>query len=119
MFPPQCRSQLEALFYAAVDAVNPRTLVERVVAIEQSHLIVHPPSETIPQRFPLHGHIFIVGAGKGAGVLAQGLEALLGERITSGAVIVPTGQQLALRRVEVIYGEHPLPGEGVYTGRKE
>jgi hydroxypyruvate reductase len=64
----------------------------------------------------MNGRVLVIGAGKGAGFLAQGLEQLLVEHAVAGVVVVPAGQQIDLQRVAVVYGEHPLPGEGSLRG---
>ena len=110
MLSEEDRSRLQTLFTAAVDAVDPRHLIQRVVQLDHNRLVVQTPNQT--QDFPLTGRIFILGAGKGAGLLAQGLECVLGERVTDGIVALPQGQQVNLQRVTAIQGEHPLPGPG-------
>ena len=115
--PQLIRDQLHTLFSAAIAAVDPRSLVNRVVRKEQTVLLVQPPGEPSPQyRFPLHGRLLLLGAGKGAGLLAQGLEQLLEEQEVTGVVVVPAEQKTALRTVAVVHGEHPLPGEGSVQG---
>jgi hydroxypyruvate reductase len=110
MLSEEDRSRLQTLFTVAVDAVDPRHLIQRVVQLDHDRLIVRTPNQT--QCVPLTGRIFILGAGKGAGLLAQGLESVLGERVTGGIVALPQGQQVKLQRVIAIQGEHPLPGPG-------
>jgi glycerate 2-kinase len=114
------RAQLSALFAAAVDAVDPRRLIERVAKVEHAQLLVHEKTEGARTRtFPLKDRVFVIGAGKGAGLLAQGLEALLGKRLTKGVVVVPAGQAVELRRIAVVHGEHPLPGRGSVHGTEK
>lgn len=110
MLSEEVRSQLQTLFAAAVDAVDPRHLIQRTVRLDHNRLIVQTPNQI--QYIPLTGRIFILGAGKGAGLLAQGLESVLGERVTGGVVALPHGQQVHMQNVMTIHGEHPLPGPG-------
>ncbi len=113
------RDQLQVLFSAAVSAVDPRSLIDRSVRKEQDSLLVQPPGDSsLHYRFPLHGRIFLIGAGKGAGFLAQGLEHLLKGLEIIGVIVVPAGQKTDLHRVAVVHGEHPLPGEGSLQGAK-
>src|SRR5581483_6062707 len=115
--PQLTRDRLHALFSAAVAAVDPRFLISRVVRKEQTVLLVRPPGEPSPRyRFPLNRRLLLLGAGKGAGALAQGLEQLLEEQRVNGVVVVPAEQETALRTVAVVHGEHPLPGEGSVRG---
>ncbi|MGE4095844.1 MAG: glycerate kinase, partial [Candidatus Binatia bacterium] len=111
------RSPLRAVFAKAVAAVNPRQLIERLVHVEHKTLIVQEQSQPRKvHRFPFSGRVLLVGAGKGAGPLAEQLEIVLGPDLASGVVVVPCGQTLALQRVQCIEGDHPLPGEGSVRG---
>jgi hydroxypyruvate reductase len=114
------RAQLRALFTAAVAAVDPRTLIGRATAVDQDHLLIHAQDQnTRPYTFPLPERVFIIGAGKGAGFLAQGLEAVLGAKVCGGIVIIPTGLSTDTQRVTIVHGEHPLPGPGSLNGAEK
>jgi len=114
MSPVQARSHLRTLFMAAIDAVDPATLITRIARLENERLIVRTQDQE--SVFWLKGQVFIIGAGKGAGFLAQGLESLLGERIAGGVIVLPHGQEVALRRLAAVHAEHPLPGPGSAAG---
>lgn len=115
--PQFIRDQLHVLFAAAIAAVDPRALINRVIRKEQSFLLVQPPGEHSPRyRLPLPRRLLLIGAGKGAGLLAQGLEQLVEEQEIAGVIVIPTEQNTQLRAVTVIHGEHPLPGEGSVRG---
>jgi hydroxypyruvate reductase len=111
MSPKEARSSLCTFFAAAIAAVDPNTLIQRVVQLDRDRLYVRVPGREY--AFPLTERVFVLGAGKGAGYFAQGLEAVLGERIVGGAIIVPHGQNVSLQRIPTWYGEHPLPGSVV------
>ncbi|MBI3303633.1 MAG: glycerate kinase [Deltaproteobacteria bacterium] len=114
------RAQLRTLFAAAVDAVDPRQLIQRVVKVACARLLVRSGAEGAQVKtFPLSDRVFVVGAGKGAGLLAQGLESVLGERLARGVVVIPSGQTVGLHRVAVVHGEHPLPGPGSVHGAQQ
>jgi len=111
------RAHLRNLFQAAVDAVDPRRLMRRVVQVERAQLLITEERDTPQIRtFPLAGRILVIGAGKGAGLLAQELESVLDERLAGGVVVIPRGQTAELHRVAVVQGEHPLPGPGSAAG---
>ena len=114
MSPEEARSSLCTFFAAAIAAVDPNTLIQRVVQLDRDRLYVRVPGREY--AFPLTEQVFVLGAGKGAGYFAQGLEAVLRERIAGGAVIVPHGQSVSLQRIPTWYGEHPLPGSGSLAG---
>jgi len=53
--------------------------------------------------------IVVLGAGKASYPIARELEALLGERIADGLVILKHGQSGALERIHLAWGGHPIP----------
>ncbi len=136
MRPDDRHTLLTALFWTAIDAVHPRHLIPQTVTIEKERLIVRPRSlfETAGTlTLALTGRLFLIGAGKGAGSMAQALMSVLGQRrervrvpsnhtkkqatcpLFGGCIIIPSEQavsELSLPGVRVVQGEHPLPGPG-------
>ena len=114
------RTQLRTLFTAAVAAVDPRTLIGRATAVDRNHLLIYSQEQDAPScTFPLPERVFIIGAGKGAGLLAQGLESVLGANVRGGVVVIPTGISADTQRVTIVHGEHPLPGPGSLKGAEQ
>jgi hydroxypyruvate reductase len=72
---------------------------------------------TLPQ--PGRGKVLVTGAGKAAASLARGLEAVLGDRIDSGVVLVKHGHGLSLRRIAVLEGGHPVPDADGLAGTRQ
>ncbi len=134
MRPDDRYTLLTALFRTAVDAAHPRHLIPQTVTIENERLIVQPRDkegtcpaflddrrtrslfETVDAlTLALTGRLFLIGAGKGAGSMAQALMPALGQRRIGGCIIIPSEQavsDLFLPGVRVVQGEHPLPGPG-------
>lgn len=114
------RAQLRTLFTAAVAAVDPRTLIARATAVDHNRLLIHShEQETQASTLPLPDRVFIIGAGKGAGLLAQGLETVLGARVRGGVVVIPSGISVNTQRLTLVHGEHPLPGPGSLSGAEQ
>jgi len=90
------RRDLTRLFQAAVAAVEPAELVER-------HLR--------GVGTPFDGDLAVVGAGKGAGRMAAGVEASRGPDRVAGVVVVPRGSATALAAIRLAFASHPLPDE--------
>ncbi len=95
------REALEAVFRAAVDAVDGARLTGAAL-----------------RRAPLAGPVWVLGLGKVAGAMAEGAVRVLGdaaERVvlaTAAGAPTPAG-------AEVLLGEHPLPGPGsLAAGRR-
>lgn len=107
---PAIRAQLGTLFSAAVDAVQPASLIQRTVTLDKTSLTVRTGAKT--STFPMTGKVLLVGVGKGAGPMAEAFLPLLGQHLTGGVVIVPKGTELPLDPVATVGGEHPLPGPG-------
>ena len=116
MRPDDRYTLLTTLFRTAIEAVHPRHLIPQTVTIEKEQLIVRPRDETVGAlTLALTGRLFLIGAGKGAGSMAQALMSVLGQRGIGGCVIIPseqTASDLSLPGVRVVQGEHPLPGPG-------
>jgi hydroxypyruvate reductase len=110
----EARSHLCSLFTTAINAVDPRKLIQRVVYQAKDRLIVQEKDQAY--TLPLTKRVFILGAGKGAGFLAQGLETVLDECIVGGIVVLPHGQNVDLHHITIVHGEHPLPGPGSKEG---
>ena len=111
--PLACAS-LGALFSAAVAAVDPARLLQDALTRQPGQLSVRVGGHT--SRFSLDHNAFVLGAGKGAGRMAEALLPLLGEHLRGGVVVVPQDAALSLEPLHVIAGEHPLPGPGSLRG---
>lgn len=101
---------LPALFDVAVQAVHPRHLIPRTVSIRSDTLSVRAAGAVLD--LPLRGRLVLVGAGKGAGAMAEALVSASHGRITRGCVVVPGEASLSIPNVTVVRGEHPVPGPG-------
>ena len=60
----------------------------------------------------------VLGAGKASLRIAVALEAMLGDCIDAGLVVVPRGQGGRLDRIEVIEADHPLPSPDSVTAAR-
>jgi glycerate-2-kinase len=102
-------------FEAAIKAVNPKKLVS-------SKLMFKDPILKVDDRvFNLDHfrHIYVIGAGKASGSMAEALEALLGKRITDGIINVPRGCKHKTEIVKVNEASHPIPDESGVKGVKQ
>src|SRR5262245_3154544 len=58
--------------------------------------------------------VIVLGCGKASAAIARVLEEVLGDRITTGLVVVKDGHQAPTRTVRVVEAAHPVPdGRGV------
>ncbi len=95
---------LRSIFEAAIRAVDAESLV-------RSRFARLVPDEEAFFRVPSGGKLVVVGAGKAAGAMARGVEAVLGERIDGGFVVVKDGHEEPLDRLESAVAAHPVPDE--------
>jgi hydroxypyruvate reductase len=109
------RKQALEIFNAGVKAVDPVAAVYRHVKVKDETLSIDD------QSFDLKNfeRIIIVGAGKAVAPMAKALEDLLGDRIANGVIVVKEGHGLALKRVKICEGGHPVPDEGGVQGTEE
>ncbi len=60
--------------------------------------------------------IFVIGAGKASGGIAQALDQILSDRITDGCFVLKHGDEVLLDHLRVIYASHPIPDENSLLG---
>lgn len=99
---------------AALEAADPRKLVERAITLEGGAL------EAGGHKYELgsYGKVVVLGGGKASALMAAAVEHTLGEAIDEGVVIVPDTQKALpeLRRIKLEKSSHPLPTEeGVHA----
>ena len=101
------RKALEAIFMAGLKAVDPEEAVRRHVERIGNRLRVGE------RLYPLEGfrRIIVTGAGKGTAPMAKALEEILGDRLTSGWIIVKYGHGLPLKKIRVMEAGHPMPDQ--------
>lgn len=107
----ELRRDAESIALAGIEAADGSKLVLRAVRREENRVWFHPREAYNLDAFQ---RVIVAGAGKAAGPMAQGLEALLGDRITGGCIAVPAGTRRTdvPTRIDVVEAEHPLPGGG-------
>ena len=100
---------LRLIFQAALDAVEPRSLIERRLILQAERLLVR--GDGPEQAFDLGAfqRVLVLGAGKAAAPMAEALEGLLGRRISGGLIVVKDGYGRPLSRVRCLEAGHPVP----------
>ncbi|MDQ3248620.1 MAG: glycerate kinase [Chloroflexota bacterium] len=112
---PDVRHTILSVLEAALAAVDPNQAVRAVLQRDGNTLIVGTQHYDLA-RFR---RIFVVGAGKAGAPMAQAVEAILGDRITSGLVVVKTGHGAPTYHIKVVEAAHPVPdAAGVAAGRQ-
>ena len=113
----QARRFVLELLEAAFVAANPSQMVCNALQVKGSQL-----------RFFNHqidldaiDGIYLVGAGKATGRMAEAAEEILGNYITDGIIIVPpnTTEEYTLNCVQIREGGHPLPTHSSVSATKQ
>jgi len=92
---------------SALASVDPVTAVHARVRRHGSQL------EVDDRRYDLRRfrHVHVIGAGKGAAPMAQAMESILGDHLTSGIISVKYGYTAPTDRIAVVQAGHPIPDE--------
>jgi glycerate 2-kinase len=111
----RARKDAVAIFQAGVKAVDPAVAVRRHVQRQGNSLKIGGR----PYNLADFENIFVIGAGKASAAMAEPLEEILGDRLTSGFLNVKYGHSLPLSRIHVNEAGHPLPDESGWRGAKK
>ena len=101
------RDLLQRRFQAAIAAVEPAAAVRAVLRREGDWLHCGTWRQRLPERGV--GRVVVIGAGKASAPMAQAVEALLGDQITGGCVVVKYGHTAVLERIALHEAGHPVP----------
>ena len=97
---------------AGIEAAHPRNAIRRSVGLDGDALTIGDDRYDLGE----YDEVVVLGGGKAAGAIAVELEAILGDRLSGGAIVVP--DPVDTERVEVFVGGHPLPDEGSVEGAR-
>jgi len=99
------RARLEELFSAALEAVDPARAVKGAVQRNGDQI------EIAGEALEPGARLVVLAVGKAAGTMAQALEAVAGDRIAAGLVVVPDGLAVNLEHMTLRETAHPIPDE--------
>ncbi|OQW37855.1 MAG: glycerate kinase [Nitrospira sp. SG-bin1] len=106
---------LRKLIAAGLEAADPYQALLRSVSLKRHSLRVGHNIYDLSRI----DRVIAVGAGKASARMAQALEAVLGERLEGGLVIVKTGHRLATKRIAVLEAGHPIPNRaGIHATQR-
>ena len=105
-----------SILRSSIKACDPLYAIKKCVKLKQGKLWV----DSYSYDLRLIKRVFVIGAGKASPRMAQAIEELFGDRISSGIIITKKGHQLPLRgRIDLVEGAHPLPDrEGLKGTRR-
>ncbi len=99
------RDKALGILRAALTAVDPRVALRSYLSREGHILRLGQDSYHLNR---LH-NLYVVGAGKASGAMAQALEEVLGNEVTAGLVNVKYGHTLPTQKIVIQEAGHPLP----------
>ena len=105
------------VFLRAVSAVDPSKRLREIITVERDTLRVKT-DEHSEDLFHLKAfkNIFLIGTGKASASMAQTVEGLLADRISSGVITTKLGHRLPLKWTELIEAGHPIPDRNGLEG---
>jgi len=107
------RSDALSIFQAALDRVEPRKLIAEHLSLEirdgREMLVVRVGPRSYHYPLEKYHKVLVTGYGKASPAMAQGVEALLGDRIQGGLVVTKTGNFRSLERIRILEASHPVP----------
>lgn len=110
----QRKSAIE-IFLAGVESVKPDNLIHRFVSLNNDTLRIGELTFDLTKL----DHIYVIGAGKASGLMAQSLETILGARITAGHIVTKYGHACPLHHITLTEAGHPVPDEnGIQSTEK-
>lgn len=94
---------------SALNTVNPKQAVLNNVKRRGNLLVIGR------YNFALTGYrnIYVLGGGKASGLMAEAIEEILGDKITSGVINVLKGTEkmVKTKKIKINGATHPIPGE--------
>jgi glycerate-2-kinase len=109
----------DSIARAAIARVHPSRMIPSVVSLADDTLTISGGGATVREDLSAYRKIVVLGAGKAAAAMAQGLEHVLGERITDGLIVTKYDHGLPLRRVRTIEAGHPVPDKNSLRAGRE
>ena len=113
----QLKKIATGIFLRAVSTVDPSKRLREIITVEQDTLRVRT-DERSEDLFHLRAfkNVFLIGTGKASASMAQTMEDLLADRISSGLITTKRGHRLPLKKTQLIEAGHPIPDRNGLEG---
>ena len=103
--------QMIEFFKVGVESVLPDRLIDRVFYLNNDVLTISDLTFNLNEI----NRIYVVGAGKASAFMAKEVESILGNRISSGHIIVKYGHACPLEYIKVSEAGHPTPDKNSFA----
>jgi glycerate 2-kinase len=101
---------------AALEAADPKAIIKAKTTVKNNTLRVGLHNFNLQK----YRGIYVVGGGKASGKMAEALESILGNRISSGVVNIPyNSRPCKTKRIILQEASHPIPDNAGMKGAKE
>jgi len=111
----ETKKQALEILEAGINSVLPDKIIKDFIQFDASTKTLKIQEE----EFIIKDRIFVIGAGKATGKMAESLEQVLGKgNITAGIINCPD-TNYKLEKIKVIKASHPIPDENSLNGTKE
>lgn len=97
---------------AGIDAAHPRQVIRSTVSFDGGRLRIEGETITLDD----FEDVLLVGGGKATGAVSTEIAAILGDRLTGGAIV--TDEPVSIPGIENFVGGHPVPNEEGVRGAK-
>jgi glycerate 2-kinase len=113
--PKNLKEEARQIFESGLHAADPIEAVKRFLTLEENTLVLGE------QKLDLEDFegIWAIGAGKASAAMAQGVERVLGDRISGGLIIVKYDHLAPLRKIRLVEAGHPTPDENGWRATQE
>jgi hydroxypyruvate reductase/glycerate 2-kinase len=105
----------EEIFLAGVESVMPAQMTGRNIFKSKGRIFLGN-KELDVGKFE---HVYVIGAGKASAKMALEIESVLGDKISSGHVVVKYGHGCKLQYIDVSEAGHPVPDANGYAATKK
>jgi hydroxypyruvate reductase len=102
--------KVSRILSSIIDAADPFVSVKNIIKHSGANLVIRGKTYNLDD----YSGIWIIGAGKGAQRMVQGLEDVLGSKITGGLVVVKQRVEISDQednRINYLIGSHPIPDQ--------
>jgi glycerate-2-kinase len=99
----------------ALEAADPRQLLKARLTLKGSKLKIDKHSFDLAK----YRNLYVMGGGKASGMMAEGLEQILGKRITKGLVNVPHDSKSKIGIIQLHGATHPVPDRAGVEGTRQ
>jgi glycerate 2-kinase len=101
------RRQALDILECGIAGVLPDRLISSSISFERDKKVLR----VFDREHPLPGRIFVIGAGKASGLMAQTIERLIGPELITAGIVVEKADPADFEtgRIQILQAGHPIP----------